>query len=93
MTDNTEKIKGCHLYSCVTQWIPPDVTGGNDGRFLSGGLESQLQCAGQPPPPPASGKGNVGECVHQDGWFVLGSSADWYLAPTPTGGFTKGCST
>ena len=22
----------CHLYSCVEQWVPPDVSGGNDGK-------------------------------------------------------------
>ena len=72
----------CHLYSCVDQWVPPDVIGGQDGQYLSGGLESQ--CTDMPPPLKTE---KIGAYIHQEGWFGLGSRMDWYLAPTPGGGF------
>jgi hypothetical protein len=28
-----------------------------------------------------------GGYIHQNGWFGLGKRMDWYLAPTPNGGF------
>jgi hypothetical protein len=72
----------CRLYSCVDQWVPPDVIGGQDGQYLSGGLENQ--CTDMPPPPETE---KIGAYIHQAGWFGLGSRMDWYLAPTPGGGF------
>jgi hypothetical protein len=69
----------CRLFSCVDQWIPPDVTGASDNAFLSGGLESQCSAA--------SVDTSSAGYIHQDGWFGLGSRMDWYLAPTPRGGF------
>jgi hypothetical protein len=85
MTDKKKRKDGkhCHLFSCVNQWVPPDVIGGDDNRFLSGGLESQ--CSAKPPPPPSSQ--SIGAYIHQEGWFGLGQRMDWYLAPTPEGGF------
>ena len=84
MDNEAENGKQCHLYSCVDQWVPPDLIGGKDNdRFLSGGLESQ--CGDQPPPEPT--KQPTGGYIHQEGWFGLGRRMDWYLAPTPGGGF------
>ena len=68
----------CRLFSCVDQWVPPDVNGADDNVYLSGGLESQCGAA-----PVSSGGGYI----HQNGWFGLGKRMDWYLAPTPNGGF------
>eukprot|EP01047_Picozoa_sp_COSAG01_P062659 COSAG01_NODE_8001_length_2958_cov_1.785939_2_plen_189_part_00 len=74
--DSQKRLDGkqCHLYSCVTQWVPPDVIGGQDGRYLSGGLESQ--CADMLPPAP--GAETTGGYVHQQGWWGLGQRMDWY---------------
>jgi hypothetical protein len=85
MSDSQKQILGrqCHLYSCVDQWVPPDVIGGSDNRYLSGGLESQ--CGNKPPPRPSTQK--TGGYIHQEGWFGLGKRMNWYLAPTPEGGF------
>ena len=75
--------KNCRLFSCVDQWVPPDVIGGDDNRFLAGGLESQ--CGDKPPPSPMEPAGGY---IHQtEGWFGLGRRMEWYLAPTPAGGF------
>lgn len=68
----------CRLFSCVEQWIPPDVTGSPDKLYLSGGLESQCGVT------PSSSSGGY---IHQDGWYGLGTRMDWYLAPTPSGGY------
>lgn len=70
----------CRLFSCVEQWVPPDVTGAPDKMYLSGGLESQCGAT------PASSTSSGGY-IHQDGWFGLGTRMDWYLAPTPSGGY------
>ena len=82
VVDNKKRGQNCRLFACVDQWIPPDLIGDNDGRFLSGGLESQ--CEGLPPPPASESSGAY---IHQSGWFGLGRRMDWYLAPTPNGGF------
>ena len=82
VANNTEKSNNCHLFSCVDQWVPPDVIGGNDNDYLSGGIESQ--CGDQPPPSPMEPTGGY---IHQDGWFGLGTRMEGYLAPTPAGGF------
>ena len=69
----------CRLFSCVDQWIPPDVLGGSDNAYLSGGRESQCSAA--------SIDDKSAGYIHQDGWFGLGTRMDWYLAPTSKGGF------
>ena len=51
--------------------------GGSGYRYFSGGLESQ--CPELPAP--------ASPYVHRVGWFGLGRRMDWYLAPTPAGGF------
>ena len=73
-----QNASNCHLYSCVEQWIPPDVNGDTDNNFISGGVESS-KCSGI--------AATDSPYIHQDGWFVLGKRADWYLSPTPKGGF------
>ena len=85
----TSDNKGmCYMFSCVDQWLPPDApSGGTHDQggpgWLSGGLESQ--CAHKVPP--AQSSQPTGGYIHQDGWWALGSRVDWYLAPTPNGGF------
>ena len=66
----------CHLFSCVDQWVPPDAINGSDGRYLSGGLESQCPGPDQPPSPKNQPTGGY---IHQDGWWALGERADWYV--------------
>ena len=71
--------RGCHLFACVGQWmpVPPLPVGASGYRYFSGGLERQ--CPELPAP--------ASPYVHQAGWFGLGRRVDWYLAPTPAGGF------
>ena len=57
--------------------MPPLPVGGSGYRYFAGGLESQ--CPELPAP--------ASPYVHQAGWFGLGRRVDWYLAPTPAGGF------
>ena len=61
----------CKLFSCVDMWLPDPTN-----KALSGGVQSQ--CAKAAPPSPY---------IHQNGWWGLGRRMDWYLAPTPAGGF------
>ena len=64
--------------------MPPDAINGSDNRYLSGGLESMCPASELPPEPNDQPTGGY---IHQDGWWALGTRADWYLAPTPQGGF------
>ena len=90
--DNSAAAKGkanCHLFSCVDQWIPPDLLGEADHDYLAGGYEGQCPAPHSPttPPVPPPATQPTGGYIHQDGWFGLGRRVDWYLAPTPAGGF------
>jgi alpha-glucosidase len=90
--DNSAAAKGkanCHLFSCVDQWVPLDLLGEADHDFLAGGYEGQCPAPHSPttPPVPPPATQPTGGYIHQDGWFGLGRHVDWYLAPTPAGGF------
>lgn len=65
--------------SCSLYRCVEDGEQAMDKSVISGG--DLGSCSGLAPPPSA----------HQRGWWARGSSADWYLAPTPNGGydFTK----
>ena len=70
--------------------------GGSGYRYFSGGLESQCPELPAPASPYVHQAGfsyfshvaaDTFLYVHQAGWFGLGRRMDWYLAPTPAGGF------
>ena len=56
-----QNASNCHLYSCVEQWVPPDVNSDTDNNFISGGVESS-KCSGI--------AAADSPYIHQDGWFV-----------------------